>query len=69
MTKDNIPKIDLILISHDQYDHLDYNSLKYFKKRDNPKILAGLEVGKVDRDLNITETKLYGEAFTLNLKI
>ena len=57
----DIPKIDFILISHDHYDHLDYNTLKFFKQRDNAVIYAGLEVGKVDRDLEIQELGWWDE--------
>ena len=37
-----LPKIDVILISHNHYDHLDLASLKYLSKRDNPLILVPL---------------------------
>lgn len=40
----NLPKIDVILISHDHYDHLDLPSLKQLAKRDHPVILVGLGV-------------------------
>lgn len=55
IAKEDIPKIDIIIISHNHYDHLDFDSLTYFKKRDNAKIYAGLEVGRIDRDLEIIE--------------
>ncbi len=64
--KEDIPKVDFIFISHDHYDHLDYNSLTYFKDRDNPTIYAGLEVGKVDRDLDIVEMAWWDEVKTEN---
>lgn len=35
------PKIDLILLSHDHFDHMDLPSLEFFAKRDNPLIIAG----------------------------
>jgi L-ascorbate metabolism protein UlaG (beta-lactamase superfamily) len=44
--KEDIPEVDFVLISHDHYDHLDRDSLEFFKDRDDPKILAGLEVSK-----------------------
>ncbi|MDD0852067.1 MBL fold metallo-hydrolase [Halobacteriovorax sp. GB3] len=40
--KEDLPKIDVILISHNHYDHLDLESLKYLSKRDRPLILIGL---------------------------
>lgn len=39
---DNIPKIDVILISHNHYDHMDIPTLERFIKRDSPIVLAGL---------------------------
>lgn len=59
--KEELPKIDLILISHDHYDHLDYDSIQYFKNRDNPKIYAGLEVGKINKNFAVIEMKWWEE--------
>lgn len=36
------PKVDVILVSHDHFDHMDLPSLEFFAKRDNPTIVAGL---------------------------
>lgn len=38
----DLPRIDVILISHNHYDHLDAGALKYLAHRDNPAILTGL---------------------------
>tara|TARA_R110002050_G_scaffold412_5_gene2831 strand:+ start:21450 stop:22436 length:987 start_codon:yes stop_codon:yes gene_type:complete len=42
----DMPKIDIIILSHDHYDHADIDSLKFFIDRDNPKIFTGLGVDK-----------------------
>lgn len=42
---EDLPPIDIILISHDHYDHLDRPTLDKLIARDNPKIFAGLGVG------------------------
>lgn len=41
---EDLPKIDVIAISHDHYDHLDLPTIKMLVKRDNPKIFVGLGV-------------------------
>ena len=42
VTLENLPKINLILISHDHYDHLDLPTLTKIVQRDDPMILTGL---------------------------
>ncbi len=42
----DLPKIDIVLISHDHYDHLDLDTITKIIKRDNPKIYTGLRVKK-----------------------
>ena len=68
---DNLPKIDVILISHDHYDHLDFPTLSRLVSRDRPRIYVGLGVaGRFDRQDNITELDWWesvpiGEKFRL----
>lgn len=37
---DSLPRIDLILLSHNHYDHLDKKTLKKLGERHNPKVLV-----------------------------
>ncbi|SDA17380.1 MBL fold metallo-hydrolase [Sphingomonas sp. NFR15] len=39
---DSLPKIDLVLVSHDHYDHLDLATLKRLWDRDHPRIVTSL---------------------------
>lgn len=45
----SLPPIDIVLISHDHYDHLDLNALKWLVRHHNPLILTGLGVGRTIR--------------------
>lgn len=38
----DLPAIDVILLSHNHYDHLDLATLKFIETRDNPLIVTGL---------------------------
>jgi L-ascorbate metabolism protein UlaG (beta-lactamase superfamily) len=40
-----LPKIDLVLISHDHYDHLDYASICELERLHQPVFMCGLELG------------------------
>ena len=39
---DDLPKIDLVLVSHNHYDHMDIGTLKRLWDRDKPLIVTGL---------------------------
>lgn len=43
----DLPKPDMILISHDHYDHLDLNALAWLCQQHDPLILAGKGVGRI----------------------
>ena len=42
---DQLPPIDIVLVSHSHYDHLDRPTLKALQRRDRPLVLTGLNVG------------------------
>ena len=42
---DDLPPIDIVLVSHSHYDHLDRPTLKALQRRDAPLVLTGLNVG------------------------
>lgn len=44
---DDLPRIDVILLSHTHYDHLDRPTLRMLERRDKPLVLTGLNVGAV----------------------
>jgi len=52
---DAIPPIDVVLLSHDHYDHLDRPTLRRLAARDNPRILTGLGAGRKVPSRNVVE--------------
>ncbi|MFH0882275.1 MAG: MBL fold metallo-hydrolase [bacterium] len=51
---EDLPKIDVVLISHNHFDHLDEATLKLLVKRDSPVILAGLGTDNILKKVGIT---------------
>jgi L-ascorbate metabolism protein UlaG (beta-lactamase superfamily) len=49
----DIPKVDLVLISHNHYDHLDLPSIKKIFKRDNPLFIVPLKNGVFLKEIGI----------------
>ena len=42
MRLEDLPKIDIVLLSHNHYDHMEVPTLKKLEERDNPVIYTGL---------------------------
>lgn len=54
---DKLPKIDLIIVSHNHYDHFDVKTLKMISDRDKPQIFVPLGDRKYLEDHEITNVK------------
>jgi L-ascorbate metabolism protein UlaG (beta-lactamase superfamily) len=52
---DDLPPIDIVLVSHSHYDHLDRPTLKTLYRRDRPLVLTGLNVGAAIPCGNVVE--------------
>jgi L-ascorbate metabolism protein UlaG (beta-lactamase superfamily) len=52
---DDLPKIDVVLLSHSHYDHLDRAALAALERRDHPVVVTGLKVGQVVPHNNFVE--------------
>ncbi len=51
MTVEELPDIDVILISHNHYDHLDYNTLNNLKNKATVEAVVPLGVGAIFREM------------------
>jgi L-ascorbate metabolism protein UlaG (beta-lactamase superfamily) len=54
---EKLPEIDLILISHDHWDHLDIKSIQQIYQRDTPFILTGLGTDAILKANQINKVK------------
>ena len=55
---DQLPKIDVVLLSHDHFDHLDRPTLSRLISRDHPQLIAGLGMKPRLADLGATVAEL-----------
>ncbi|MGE7206143.1 MBL fold metallo-hydrolase [Sphingomonas sp. NPDC019816] len=55
---DDLPKIDLVLISHNHYDHLDQATLKKLWRRDRPLVVTSLGNDSVIGQVGVPATAL-----------
>ncbi len=51
----DLPKLDLIVISHNHYDHLDTAALKAYRWRDQTPVVCPLGVGKLLRSIGFMQ--------------
>lgn len=58
MTRDQIPALDFLIISHDHYDHLEYKTIRAIRKADFP-IITGLGVGSRLRGWGIAPERIH----------
>lgn len=69
---ENLPPIDIVLVSHNHYDHLDLETLQMLSERDKPKVYAGLGTASflTDNDiLNAIDMDWWEEIQLGDLKI
>jgi L-ascorbate metabolism protein UlaG (beta-lactamase superfamily) len=61
---EDLPRIDLVLVSHNHYDHLDLPTLRRLWRRDRPLILTSLGNDAILRGAGIVSVALdWGQAF------
>lgn len=62
----NLPKIDIVLVSHNHYDHLDLPTLKRLWDRDRPRIVTSLGNDAILRSSGLDATALdWGDRLSL----
>ena len=68
----DLPKIDVVLISHDHYDHLDLPTIDRLIERDNPQFYLGLGVGRhlpensKYQEMDWWEQSLFGDGLNIH---
>jgi len=63
---DDLPKIDLVIVSHNHYDHYDIDTLERLWKRDKPRIVVSLGNDTIMKRRGIqAETRDWGERVTI----
>jgi L-ascorbate metabolism protein UlaG (beta-lactamase superfamily) len=65
--KDDLPPIDIVLISHNHYDHLDLPTLRWLARRGHSVFITPIGVARLLRSQNITPAHEldWGEARTI----
>ena len=69
LTFEQVPTIDMVLISHDHYDHFDLPSIKKIHQRDHPKIFLGLKTGQILGQENFQELDWWESTEYKNVEI
>ncbi len=57
LRREQLPPIDLILLSHNHYDHLDLPTLAYLAARDSPRLVTPLGNGVLVRGAGLSEVQ------------
>lgn len=66
---EDLPPIDIVLVSHDHYDHLDLPTIQQLVLRDKPLIYAGLGVGRHLQKITPTIEMDWWESVTVKEKM
>ncbi|MGL4252598.1 MAG: MBL fold metallo-hydrolase [Fusobacteriaceae bacterium] len=58
LKRESLPDLDIVIITHDHYDHLEYKTIKYLSKRENLKFIVPMGVGERLRGWGIPEKSI-----------
>ncbi|MBP6322433.1 MAG: MBL fold metallo-hydrolase [Fusobacteriaceae bacterium] len=69
LKREELPHIDIVLLTHDHYDHLEYATMQHLKKRKDLKFIVPLGVGERLKKWGISKESIYELKWDENINL